>query len=169
MAKFCSNCGAEIEEFDKSCKACGQSLAAQVKKSDRPVVIVIAVIISALYGIIEILLGLLVLVVGLLFQSISKDLGMQNLPPEMPKEFVVLGVVALIGIGLLVLIFGIIDAAVAYGLWKLKKWAGYLGITLNVIGFIISLPFISDIFGVASISLSALTIILIALGWNSLE
>lgn len=168
MVQHCSNCGTEIGETDKFCKSCGKSLAAEVKKSERPISITIAAIISALSGGIEILLGLFVLGMGLLAQSIA-SMG-QNIP-EMPKELLGFGIIALVAIGLLILIFGIIDAAVAYGLWKLKKWAGYLGIILNVAGLLFS--FITSpgnlAIAIAGTALGLLTIILIVLGWNSLE
>jgi hypothetical protein len=174
MVRYCPNCGNEVAEDDKFCIKCGKSLAVETKKitetqkSERPVSIVIAAVLMALSGLLEILLGVLVLGIGLLAQSIA-SMG-QNIP-EMPKELIGFGIIALVAIGLLILIFGIIDAAVAYGLWKLKKWAGYLGIILNVVGLFINFLFSLNNIGalIAGTFLGLLTIILIVLGWNSLE
>jgi uncharacterized membrane protein (DUF2068 family) len=72
---------------------------------------------------------------------------------------------------MIIWILGIIDAAIGYGLWKLKKWAGYLGIILNVVGLFINFLFSLNNIGalIAGTFLGLLTIILIVLGWNSLE
>lgn len=176
MVQYCPNCGNEAAEDDKFCIKCGKSLAVETKKtaenqkSERPVSIVIAAVLMALSGLLEILLGLLVLGIGLLAQSIA-SMG-QNIP-EMPEGDLLrgFGMIIIAAIGLVILIFGIIDAAVAYGLWKLKKWAGYLGIILNVVGLFINFMFSLNNIGalIAGTSLGLLTIILIVSGWNSLE
>lgn len=172
VAQYCPNCGNEVGETDKFCKSCGKSLdvetkkPVEIKKPERPISITIAAILIALSAGIEILLGLFALLI--LF---ALGIGLPQTTSAENEMFQLRAISNVVVITFFVLILGIIDAAVAYGLWKLKKWAGIVGIILNIAGLF--LLFITSpgnlAIAIAGASLGLLTIILIVIGWNSLE
>jgi uncharacterized membrane protein (DUF2068 family) len=156
MDKYCPNCGAPVEEEDKFCKNCGEKIMAQkTEKIERPVVIVIAAILFGIMGVLEVLSGLIFAALGPMILMEYTELA----------SFVGGSVILFGGI---FLVAGVLDVAVAYGLWELKKWGGILGIILGVISLLLSIPFVTIDFGF-SLILSLAMIILIAFGWNSLS
>ena len=156
MDKYCPNCGASIEGEAKFCKNCGEKLIAQITEQiERPVAIVIAAILFGIMGILEVLSGLIFAALGPMILMESSELA----------SFVGGSVILFGGI---ILVAGVLDIAVAYGLWELKKWGGILGIILGIISVLLSIPFVTIDFGF-SLILSLAMVILIALGWNSLS
>ena len=158
MDIYCPNCGASVEEGGKYCKNCGEKLMAQkTGKIEKPVVIVIAAILFGIMGVLEVLSGLIITALGPMIQNLleSTEFG------SFVGGFVIL-------FGGIILVAGVLDIAVAYGLWELKKWGGILGIILGIISVLLSIPFVTIDFGF-SLILSLAMVTLIALGWNSLS
>ena len=153
MVRYCPDCGSEIEENNRFCKSCGEELLPQkTDKIEKPVVIVIAAILFCIMGIFEVLSGLIIAAVG---PIVGTELSS------------IIGGFAIVFGGIFV-VAGVLDIAAAYGLWELKKWGGILGIILCIIGLLLSLPFVAIDYGF-SVILNLVMIILIAMGWNSLE
>ena len=136
-----------------------------LKKNKIPISIIIVIIISALSSILELFLGILFVVFSLIGAT-SED----NMMRHMLKEYYIIGFVAISIVGIILIIFGILEAIIAYGLWKLKKWAGILGTFVSAINIYIYLLFPGDIWSILSTNfLPMMIIILIGLGWNKLK
>ena len=112
----------------------------------KPFVIVIAAIVSIMMGII------MITAIGPIVET--------------ELSYIIGGFATVIG-GITIVV-GVLDIAAAYGLWKLKKWGGILGVILSIIGLLLSIPFMAIDYGL-SVILSFEMIILIALGWKSLK
>lgn len=81
----------------------------------RPIVLIVLVILIALFGAIASGIGSYIIVAGL--RVASGPMGQ-------------LGAL----LGLFVFVPGVIELALAYGLWKLKLWALWLGVVVHVLG-----------------------------------
>ena len=181
--KLCSNCGMEFGSDDIFCGHCGARLNEFIVKGEdepaqgeqeerekkvlkeaerneqeqqgerqreeqvkKPFVIVIAAIVSIMMGII------MITAIGPIVET--------------ELSYIIGGFATVIG-GITIVV-GVLDIAAAYGLWKLKKWGGILGVILSIIGLLLSIPFMAIDYGL-SVILSSEMIILIALGWKSLK
>lgn len=141
MTKNCPNCGKEIDEADEFCKSCGKSSYAKIMKSEKPIIILLAIVI-----------------VG--YEIISSIIGI--------NDHIKYG--TLEKYALLIMVFLILRAAVVYGLWNLKKWAGILLIIISLYGiFELFNSLFLQILIEMVFWIDLICIILIALGWNKLK
>ncbi|CEG12274.1 membrane hypothetical protein [groundwater metagenome] len=94
--------------------------------ADKPMGILVCAILFAVGGVFSILGGIALLLMG------GEMFGMEGADTEMTGMFAgIMGIFAVIA-----LIYGVAEVAVAYGVWKMKKWARIAGIILAVIGLI---------------------------------
>ncbi|MDI6730001.1 MAG: hypothetical protein QMD06_00450 [Candidatus Altarchaeum sp.] len=93
---------------------------------DKPNGILVCAILFAIGGMFGILGGIAILLIG----DAIFDMG--GADAEVAGMFAgMMGIFAVV-----VLIIGIVELVVAYGIWKMKKWAKIAGIILAVIGLI---------------------------------
>lgn len=156
----CSKCGYDIDSTDKFCKNCGKVINS---KRDTPVSVTVAIIMLAIGGVTELIYGL----------GLFLSLFVQEVLYGPTLIFVVFAIVICI-------IFGILNIIATYGLWKLKKWAGILGIVTNMVILFVGISIITLLsmrlsswvilpFILTDIFLPILTIIFIVLLWKYLE
>ena len=94
--------------------------------ADKPMGILVCAILFAVGGAISILGGIVLLLMG------GEMFGMEGADTEMTGVFAgIIGIFAVIA-----LIYGVAEVVIAYGIWKMKKWARIAGIILAVIGLI---------------------------------
>lgn len=100
--------------------------------AERPLGVSIIAILGFIGAIILILIGVFLMVVGGIGVSILGLFGFLGL---MAGFF-----------GAILIMIGLIEFVISYGLWKMKKWAWIIGIILNLVGVMAS-P-ISSIIGI---------------------
>ncbi len=94
--------------------------------ADKPTGIWVCAILFAVGGVLGILGGIAILLMG------GAMFGMGGADTEVAGMFAgMMGIFAVIS-----LIIGVAELAVAYGIWKMKKWARIAGIILAVIALI---------------------------------
>lgn len=94
--------------------------------ADKPTGILVCAILFAVGGILDILGGVVILLTG------GAILSMEGVNTEAAGMLAgIAGIFAAIYI-----IVGVVDLAVAYGIWNMKKWARIAGIILAVISLI---------------------------------
>jgi len=63
--------------------------------------------------------------------------------------------------------WGILDIAAVWGLWKARKWGGYLAVVLS--GLVIMVAVVSwNLLSIVDITFGVFILILLASGWKSL-
>ncbi|PKP58902.1 MAG: hypothetical protein CVT89_02090 [Candidatus Altiarchaeales archaeon HGW-Altiarchaeales-2] len=92
--------------------------------ADKPTGILVCAILFAFKGLLAVLMGIGILLFGgIIFSIIDTNISAM-----------VAGIMGIIGV--VVLIVGVAELVVAYGIWNLKKWARIIGIALAVISLI---------------------------------
>ncbi len=99
--------------------------------ADKPMGILVCAILFAVGGVLSILGGIAMLLMGgAMFGMGGADAA------EVAEMFAgMIGIFAVIA-----LIIGVAELAVAYGIWKMKKWARIAGIILAIIGGVLGFP-----------------------------
>jgi len=69
--------------------------------------------------------------------------------------------------GIIPLVWGLLDVGAAYGLWRLKKWAGYLAIGLSLLMIIVAIRF-WNLLSIVDITFGMLILILVTSGLKKL-
>jgi len=155
----CSDCAITISG-NTFCKSCVESQKAVVTPTtpvvkERTGVITAASILFIIFGILG-LLGSLVII------------GLGALATEIPLFGGFIGGIIIL-IGMVGLILAILDIIAGGLLWSNKKSGGILGLILSIIGLIFGLLTTSIGFGIINVVLSLILIVLIAVGWNTLQ
>jgi uncharacterized membrane protein (DUF2068 family) len=135
---FCSDCGAENKSTAKFCEQCGKSLARAplVSTGEKPLGLVIVVILSALSGIAELALGSVFALIPDLMGLATSGLiaiGVENgLDASMHITSLKIA-----GIGAGLFASGVLTLAAAYGLWNFIGWGRVLAVALYGIGLFV--------------------------------
>ena len=172
-SKFCHKCGSEIPFESKFCPVCGekQVLSDQfrrafemqvvdrqtspLKKKARPTSITIASILSALFGAFELLGSVIFLFLG-------------SFAFLLPIPILNILVGYLYGlIGVLVLIFAILDILAGVLMWDCKKSGGILALISSIAGIILEAFFLP--ISILGILINLVTILLVAVGWSEMK
>jgi hypothetical protein len=68
-------------------------------------------------------------------------------------------------------LLGFLELVIGYALWKMHRWAGYLGALESALAFVFNIPFmfLNPASAVVGLVLSAIVVILIFLGRKSLQ
>lgn len=145
---FCPKCGKEAMFI---CESCGKVLK-------RPKSINAAAIIELIAAILSVFIGFIFLIASNAMTNIE--------PPKTIDGIFMAKYGSLFSITLIV--WGIISFMVWFGLRRLKRWAGILGIAECIFAIIcaIFIPFLREIF---TILLNILIIVLISVGWKALR
>lgn len=159
---FCPNCGQELPPDANYCPICNTLIKSPPRiTSGRPGVITAASILAGIMGGFSII-GAVVFFAGAAFIGTSTFED-----AELPFSITVTtGVMA--GLGVLLLIFGVLYLLSCNRLWKRRRSGGILGIVLGVIGIASSVFPLQGSTLVGALPDVAL-IVLILMGWNSLE
>lgn len=174
---YCPFCGAPIRRNDKFCSNCGKNVEKITSKTlkyeevtKRPLFLTVASILEALGGIFSIIFFFIIL----LLLSIASSYA--SYTPE--NSFIFAEAAIAVGSAVVLFIWGVVCLVAAYGLWKLKRYGGIIGIieaSIGATGSIIFIPFslgnpivlmMDLIFGIIY---NLAIIALIALGWNYLK
>lgn len=103
---------------------------APAKSLLRPVTITVASIIFAVFGFLELLAGVgVATIAGLLAEASSTEAAAR----------LVLGILG--GLAVLIILIGLVDFAIGYGLWNMKRWSAILGMLSSIFGIIIQSAF----------------------------
>ena len=120
----CPECGAPTHLIDAHCPECGRSLVECQDLHDRPLGITLLALYAGIWGLLAVFMTLPALVLAAVADS----------PFFHPSE-----AIALQAVSLLLPVMGVLDLALAYGLWTRQRWACPLGITLFIAGPCLSL------------------------------
>lgn len=97
------------------------------KTLTRPVTITVASIVFLIYGILELVSGILILSIFGLLAGSSLDAFL---------TFIV-------GLATIIVVIGLLDLAIGYGLLKLERWSGILGMLVCIFGITVESAAIS--------------------------
>lgn len=146
---FCPKCGKEVVFV---CETCGKVIK-------RPKSINAAAIISLITSILSVL-------IGVFFTFLHEYAKKMVTSTPTPSEAFLLKWGTLVGIAMI--IWGIVDFIVWFGLRRLRKWAGFLCIGAAALAIILSI-FLAQLRDVVSYVINLILIILVSKGWKALR
>lgn len=127
----------------------------------RPVPIILAALLQLIGGVVGIIAGIMLIIGGWFLSGV-----MEGWEGEFGEQLVPLGVYAL---GTVVLVLSALGIVAAYGLWKLRKWGGYLAIILSSLALMLSIVAVFfHPLSIIDIIYSGLIIIFVAVRWKRL-
>jgi hypothetical protein len=123
----------------------------------RPTSIVLAAILLAFSGVVGLLSGLLVVASGGALTEVSGEAGLSEQLLSSPYAF-----------GAVAIVWGALEIAAAYGLWRLRLWGGHIAVFMSLLAIIVSIITFTTL-ALVDILLSGLVLLLVARGWKSLK
>ena len=116
---FCPHCGAMAYMTDSRCFDCGQSLATPARSADRSFGLTLLALYSGFSGVLTLVLTLPVIFLASLAEyPMFNSIRATTLPL----------------LALLLPVIGLLDLALAVGLWTRQRWARPLAISLFLVG-----------------------------------
>jgi len=126
----------------------------------RPITLVIASVLEAVSGLLGVIFGAILVIGGAFFGAFLDEIGADFMEQLAFLGVYVLGIIAIIG--------SVLDLIAAYGLWQLRKWAGYLTIILCSLSIVVS-AITFNLFSMIDFVWCGLVIVLVAIGWGKLK